>query len=73
MFEQDFNQNSDHMNTASTGHEHGDLFQTDSKSITSHGETFFHKVSNQVNNVLQGVSDLIDAPSRLANSIQEIW
>lgn len=73
VFKQDSNHDFDHMNGVYTGYEHDDLVQTVSQSIKTDGETLFHKASDQVNRIFQGVSDLIDAPSRLANSIQEIW
>lgn len=72
-FEQDFNHDFDDMNSAYKAYEHDDLFQTVSESSKPDRETLFYKASDQVNRVLQGFADWINVPSRLADSIQEIW
>ena len=73
IFEQNLNNDFDHTNSVYTGHEHDDLFKKISESIKLDGGTLFSKASDQVNSVFQGASDLINAPFRIINSIQEFW
>lgn len=73
VVEQDSSHGFYDMNVAYKAQGHDNLFQMVSESNKLGRETLFHKVSDHISKFSQGITDLINVPSKIADSIQEIW